>query len=86
MFARVIDGVAIVAHARAAILAVNALVWSGVVADDADTRAHELMVWAAYYFKVSNANPLTQYEDLYGTGERAFKGASQISGVPPSSA
>lgn len=54
------------------------------VDDDGDTGsvtlAHELSVCAAYYFNATNVARMTEYEEVYSAGERAFNGAVEIIG------
>ena len=42
--------------------------------------ARELALCAAYYLKVSNASPMSEFESLYSAGERAINRARRITG------
>ena len=46
--------------------------------DSPDALVQEYAICAAYYFNAVNAKPMTEYEDLYSAGERAFNAALRL--------
>ena len=57
--------------------------WAAARADDTgdrQARAAEFATCAAYYFNAVNVKPVTEYETVYGSGERAFNEAIKLVG------
>ena len=47
---------------------------------DRQARAADFATCAAYYFNAVNVRPVTEYEAVYGRGERAFNEAVKLVG------
>ncbi len=57
--------------------------WAAARADDTgdrQARAADFATCAAYYFNAVNVKPVTEYEAVYGSGERAFNEAIKLVG------
>ena len=57
--------------------------WAAARADetgDRQAKAADFATCAAYYFNAVNVRPMTEYEAVYGSGERAFNEAIKLVG------